>query len=87
MENFIGKMEHFDPNRALAPFLRKLADDLEKNKLSDEEIHRIGEFYMSCVFNTNADKQAEEEMTDKDFVKFFTMGWYVYRQILKGETV
>ena len=73
-------MEQFDPNNALAPFLRKLADDLEKNKLSNEETQRIGEFYMSWL-NT------EEEMNDKDFIKFFTMGWYVYRQILKGETV
>jgi hypothetical protein len=77
------KMEKFNPNRSLITFLHKLAENLEKNKLTDEEIQKVGEFYIAWVSN----KQEEEDMTDKDFMKFFTMGWYVYKQILKGDTI
>lgn len=71
-------------NSLLAPFLRKLADDLDQKKLSPEELQLVGDFYMSWVLNSDSD---ESEISDKEFMKFVTMGWYVYRQILKGQTV
>lgn len=79
-------MDKHEPNSLLSPFLRKLADDIDKKKLSPEEMQRIGEFYISWVFYLNLDEQ-EEEISDKDFTKFLTMGWYVYKQLLKSDTI
>jgi len=75
-------MEKNDPNSVLAPFLRKLADDLDGQQLSPEETQRVGEFYAAWTFHSTP-----ENPDETDLMKFFTMGWYVYRQLLKNETL
>lgn len=77
--------QEMDNDKLLISFLQKLADDLKKGKISQEEKQHIGEFYMSWIFNSGNNNS--DDISEQDFMKFLTMGWYVYRQILKGETV
>lgn len=68
-------------NFLLSSFLRHLADDIENNKLSAEDTQRIGEFYIDWVFKT----ETSSEVSEKEFLTFFTMGWYVYKNLLKKD--
>jgi hypothetical protein len=61
----------------LSTFLRGLADSIDKNKLTESNVQRISEFYMSYLF-LNKVKQRSE----KEFQKFLFLGWYVYKNLL-----
>ena len=83
-------MEKFNADDLLPPFLRKLADRIEQKHISDKEIQLVGEFYMSYLFESqveaddedNEDEEHGPEMTEKDFRKFITLGWYAYAHII-----
>ena len=69
----------------LVPFLRNLADSIEKEQLLPEQIQKIGEFYMSYKLTTeDSEGVAPESM---DVVKFLTLGWYMYTHILNNENI
>jgi hypothetical protein len=68
----------------LVPFLRNLADSIEKEQLLPEQIQKIGEFYMSYKLNTENSTEDPESM---DVVKFLTLGWYIYTHILNKENI
>jgi len=68
-------------NNNLVTFLRKLADSMEKNELSPEQTKKIGEFFMAYQMGEHEDEH-EDEDEDSDFMKFITLGWYVYRMVL-----
>lgn len=81
-----------EDNSDLSKFLRKLADDLDSNKLVPKELENIGEFYMSYQFKSQAlkDDQNNEESLDfneTDLKKFIIMGWYVYTCILLHKSI
>jgi hypothetical protein len=80
-------MEKNNPDKILSPFLRKLADDLDNGKLSAEQKQKLGEFYMSWLLQQSEENPEEDNDEDYDALKFLTMGWYVYTQILEGRTV
>jgi hypothetical protein len=74
-------MEPTDSNRQLIPFLRNLADSVERGNIPDDKLRMIGEFFMSYVSiehmeNTNRD----EDM--RDFLKFLFLGYYIHRILL-----
>lgn len=70
-------------NLRLIPFLRELADSIEKDELSPELLKCVGNFYMSYKFH---DQRNGNENTDEDedfnAAKFITLGWYIYNVIL-----
>lgn len=82
-------------NAMLAPFLRDLAEKVETNQLSNEQLQQVGEFLMSYTFWNQVEKDNKEygrrrrrrrsrnktNMTDNDFKKFMIMGWWIYTQI------
>lgn len=76
------------PNEAdeqLAPFLRQLADSIDSNKLTPEQMQQVGEFYMSYKVR-NEDKDTDpEELEAMDFIRFLTLGMYIYRFILNED--
>lgn len=82
-------MEKNTPDKILVPFLRKLADDLNTEKLSSIQMQRLGEFYMSWLLNSDLENNNKDSQTEEDYdmLKFLTMGWYVYTQILEGRTL
>lgn len=74
----------------LVPFLRDLADSIEKNKLSPEKLRCISDFFMSYklletedVKNVNTD---EDDFDSMDVIKFITLGWYIYKILLRDKT-
>lgn len=81
----------------LVVFLRKLANSLEQKKINPEQTQRIGEFFMSYNFLDQIDKHStnkldkedknEEDISSDDFMKFISLGWYVYCVILKNKNL
>jgi hypothetical protein len=69
----------------LVPFLRNLADSIEKKELLPDQLQKIGEFYMSYKLGTNEDSEDSEDSID--VVKFLTLGWYMYTHILKNDEI
>jgi hypothetical protein len=80
-----------DSDKKLAPFIRELADSVDSKELEKDQLKCIGEFFMSYKFyekRNGWDKKEEDENEENeeiDVVKFITMGWWVYTQILKDE--
>ena len=70
----------------LVPFLRNLADSIEKKELLPDQLQKIGEFYMSYEkeIYDSGDNSTEDSM---DVVKFLTLGWYMYTHILKNDKI
>jgi hypothetical protein len=65
----------------LTTFLRTLATDIENGKLPDDKLQQVGEFFMTFLFLQDLEKNKK---SDKDFLKFMTMGWYVYNNLQKS---
>ena len=82
-----------ETNERLIPFLRNLADSIESGTILPKELQRIGEFFMSYQFQKQADIDENEESTEtdmftqKEIVKFLSLGWYVYQILLKNQTL
>lgn len=64
----------------LSIFLRNLASSIEDNSLNEEKLKLVSEFFISYQFY-----EASKE-DDLDFMKFMTLGWYVYQHLLKDKT-
>lgn len=74
----------------LIPFLRKLADSLEKKELAPQQLKSICDFFMSYQFQEQAFKDFDDSGNDgevtfsqQDLIKFVSLGWYVYQFLLK----
>ena len=77
----------------LIPFLRNLADSIEKRQLIPKQLERIGEFFMSYQFQEQAIKDNDTstppapQFSQQDLLKFITLGWWIYCIMLKGDTI
>jgi hypothetical protein len=75
----------------LIPFLRNLADSIERKKLEPKLLESIQDFSMSYQFQEQAVKDADtsesSNLNREDLIKFFTFGWYVYKILLRNETL
>ncbi len=69
----------------LAPFLRQLADSIENNELSSEQIQQIGEFFMSYKIRNQSEENNSEINNPSEFIKFLTLGMYIYRFVLNSD--
>ena len=82
-----------ETNKRLIPFLRNLADSIEKGDILPTELKRIGEFFMSYQFQKQADKDLQTtessnaEFSREDMVKFLVLGWYIYQVLLVNDTL
>ena len=73
----------------LIPFLRNLADSIEKRELLPQQLQIIGEFFMKYQFQQQAIRDNDtsinppsSEFHREDFIKFLILGWYIYSCIL-----
>ena len=64
-------------NSTLIIFLRELADSIENNTISEENLKYIGEFCMSYMFYNNSIK-----IEQHNYDKFTILGWYMYTFLL-----
>jgi len=69
----------------LAQFLRQLADSIDNNELSSEQIQQIGEFFMSYKISNQSEENNSEINDPSDFIKFLTLGMYIYRFVLNSD--
>jgi hypothetical protein len=80
-----------DPDKKLIPFLRNLADSIEKQELLPQQLQSIGEFFMSYQFQEQAIKDNDSsrsspvEFEREDLLKFLILGWYCYCVILRDQ--
>lgn len=71
-------------NELLINFLKDTLGKLENHQLDTESMEKLGEFYMSSLFDKRINMQIENgEMSEKDFWKFLITGWYIYKCVLK----
>ena len=76
-------MDNFYNNDVkLVTFLRELADSVESNRIQSDQLKSIGEFYMSYKFNEQKNGSGDNDIEDIDTIKFLTLGWFIYTQIL-----
>lgn len=66
----------------LATFLRSVADKVEKGKITGNQYESITNFFMS--FLTDKRRKSRKGNEYSEFMQFFTVGWYVYTQLLEG---
>ena len=91
-------MEDLDNHdKKLPVFLRKIADSIDNNLLLPIQMKKIGEFYMSYLFQEQAikdnknhkdedeDDNSISEYTHDDMIKFLIMGWYIYISFLNNK--
>ena len=61
--------------KELPQFLRNLADRIESNTLSEEDLRKVSELYISSLFRDKIGNTSQY-----DYMKFLVLGWYVYNQ-------
>ena len=66
----------------VATFLRGLADRLENSEMSEDSQKNISEFFMKFLFLAETLEKVDVDQNE-DFLKFLSLGWYVYTQIDK----
>lgn len=66
-------------------FLNEMSDKLEKEQVSQEELQTLGEFYMLCKFKKEYNSLKDEELDEKDMIKFLVLGWYFYCILLNKQ--
>ena len=59
-------------------FFRQLADDIENNKLTNEEAMRAGQMFMYYKFHEN---QTIGGIDSDDYMKYVITGWYIHSEI------
>lgn len=71
----------------LTSFLRNLANSIERKQLQPEQLGRVGEFFRNYLFHENMEdvSLSPDEQDRKEFMKFLSLGWYVYTHILDNE--
>ena len=65
-------------------FLKLLIDRIEKNKLDPECRSVLIEIYTRCLHSEIA--PPFDETSDKNLLRYLTMGWFIYNQIESTST-
>jgi hypothetical protein len=63
-----------ETNIILTNFLKELTLEIENKTISETDLQKIGEFYMSFLY----EKKQNNNLDITDFYKFLIMGWYIY---------
>ena len=76
----------------LSEFFNNLSNDLINNKLTNEKIKRLENFYTEYIFREQCDidisnDTEEDDVSIDDIMKFYTMGWYVYSCINNNNAI
>jgi hypothetical protein len=71
----------------IVTFLRGLADSLEKKTLDSTVEKQVSEFFLrfnfgASLFDNLESTEDNENVTDNELVKFLSLGWYVYTQMV-----
>jgi len=68
----------------LIHFLEDITNRLKnRTSSSDEERHAL-EFYMKMISFNDENTNETNETNDENDMKYFTLGWYIYENLLKN---
>ena len=59
-------------------FMRNLLAQIDDNTLSEESYEKVKDFYIDYTL-----KKVENDISEYDMMRYFTMGWHVYNNIVK----
>ena len=59
-------------------FLENLINDIKIDNISHEDMQQVTELYLFFKM-----KNTDGEYSEKEFIKFLSLGWYVYTEYLK----
>ena len=59
-------------------FLQSCIDRLKDGSLSADQKLLVSEFYTKFMFS---DANASETLSEKDMLKYLTVGWYIYNEL------
>lgn len=62
-------------NKEIVEFLRKTANMIEKEEIDELSLQKAGEYYMKSQIPTT--------FSEKDAIKYLSIGWYIYNVILQ----
>lgn len=66
----------------LINFLRNLANDIENNNIADDKLLSISQFMINYNFQN---QEISDDYSRDDMIKFLSLGWYIYTQLLNNE--
>ena len=72
-------MSYTRSTKDMIPFFRKLADDIENNELTTEQLMKAGELFMIYSFMKDSD------ISEEDIQKYLITGWFIYNKITPPE--
>ena len=67
-------------NNLLIDFFKDLIVQLEQKSINEAKLRQLSEFMLRYRFEHNGPSTEND-----DFIKFMTMGWYVYSNINQNE--
>lgn len=70
--------EYCDSTYNLIPFFRKLADDIENNNLTINQLITAGQMYIKYQFENDPDTN---EIPDEKIQQYLCTGWYIHKQM------
>lgn len=59
-------------------FMRNLLEQIDNNTLSEESYEKLKDFCIDYEL-----KKVDNDFSDYDMMRFFTLGWHVYNNMLK----
>lgn len=73
--------------KSLASFFKEFGEKIEKGELSQEDLLKASEFYISCIVpqKIEVEDAGEFEISTREFRKYLFLGWYIYNQIVSGK--
>ena len=66
-----------EKNQILVKFLRELANKIEGGLLNNENLERIGKFFMEYKYRNKIVENSDDEL-----INFLVLGWYIYTYFL-----
>lgn len=71
-----------EPTGNMIVFFRRLADDIEYNRLSPIDLAKAGQLYMYWKYNEDP---LSATSSDEDVTKYLFTGWYIYNSINENQ--
>ena len=70
--------EYEDTTHNLIPFFRKLADDIENNKLTIKQLITAGQMFVKYQFENDPET---EDISEEKMQEYLFTGWYIHNQV------
>ena len=69
-------------NNEIIVFLENIISDIKSNNISQDHMQQVTELFLNLKME-NKIEDTVESYSDKEFIKFLSLGWYVYTEYLK----